>query len=143
MPVPRLRRNGTLPLGVHKASLREVRKAFGQGTARRAELMLALLDFMAHARHAGITRVLIDGSFVTSKKDPRDVDVAVVLTEPYARLLAGGDSDARWIEAKANEDPPRFIDVFVAIDQEERTSWTKFFERDLWLGKKGLLEVKP
>ena len=98
---------------------------------------------MERARHAGVTRVLIDGSFVTSKKEPRDVDVAVVLTEQYARLLASGNSDARWIEAKANEDPPRFIDVFVAIDQEEWESWTVFFERDLWLGKKGLLEVKP
>lgn len=143
MPVPRLRGNGTLPLGVHKATLREVRRAFGQGTARRVELTLALDAFMRRVRKAGIRRVLIDGSFVTGKQGPRDIDVVVFLTEQYAARLRRGDPDSRWIERKANEDPPKFIDVFVAIDEEEWESWVGFFERDLWLGRKGLLEVGP
>lgn len=85
MAIPQLDENGHLPPGVHEASLAEIRKRFGQfrETDRRVELCTKLDAFVREANESGIVKALIiDGSFVTSKAQPGDVDLIVVLREP-------------------------------------------------------------
>ena len=142
MVIPKLQQDGTLPVGIHPATLKEVVRMFGLGSPRRAELKVALDGFIDRARKAGIQKVLIDGSFVTRKREPRDVDVAVFVDEEYAIRLGKGDPHALWIKQKAEEDPPRLIDVLVAVDAEEWDSWGRFYMRDPWFANKGLLEVR-
>lgn len=84
MAIPPLTAEGVLPPGVHACSLDEIQQRFGsfQGTDCRVQLYGALLRYTEEARRTGLVRALvIDGSFVTSKPDPGDVDLLVVLSE--------------------------------------------------------------
>lgn len=141
MGIPKLGRQGILPEGLHRATLAEVRRAFGGGTARRVELMLALEGAIDRARRAGVKRVLINGSFVTAKKEPRDVDLVFLVSQSFGARLKGGDPHARWIADRVRERRPKLLDAYVAVDEVEWASWVRLFEGDLWYGKKGLVEV--
>lgn len=68
-----------LPLGVWDCTLVEIEIVFG-GTARRRELIARLRNFLAS--HATLPRcpIYIDGSFVTAKETPGDLDLCVDLT---------------------------------------------------------------
>lgn len=141
MRIPELTKEGVLPRGVHRATAAEVKRAFGGRTARRVELMLALEEALVHARKAGVLRVLINGSFVTKKKEPRDVDLVFQVSDVFAKRLSRGQPDAVWIGKRLREAAPKVLDVFVAVDDEEWASWVSLFESDTWTGKKGLVEV--
>ncbi len=119
MSLPELTKDGVLPRGIHRATLAEVRSAFGARTARRVELMLALEEAVDHARKAGVHRVLINGSFVTRKKEPRDVDMVFQVSDVFAERLSGAQPDAVWVGQRLREAPPKLLDVFVAVDEEE------------------------
>ena len=141
MGIPRLNRNGTLPKGVHRATLAELRAAFGGTSARRVELMMALETAIERARAASVKRILVDGSFVTGKKEPRDIDLVMRVDDKFARLLAGRKKEARWIAERAKDRHPKMLDLFLAVDEEEWASWIRLFEQDLWFGAKGVVEV--
>lgn len=82
MPIPPFDANGFLPAGIHDASLGEVLGRFGQfqGTDWRVTLGTRLSAFAAEARDSGLVAYLIvDGSFVSSKAEPGDIDLIVVL----------------------------------------------------------------
>src|SRR5215210_8643666 len=66
-------RGGRLPPGVHDATLKEIRDKLGWGQRRKnlidgLELALRLMG------NCGIERVYLDGSFVTDKDRPGDID---------------------------------------------------------------------
>jgi hypothetical protein len=82
MPIPALDERGLLPAGVHRCSLEEVQARFGQfqSTDRRVHLFQQLQRYVEQARSAAVVRaIVVDGSFVTSKVDPEDIDLMVVL----------------------------------------------------------------
>ena len=84
MALPPLTEEGELPLGVHRASLREVRERFGVGSAKRKALALRLDRIYSIARATGhLARFVVFGSFVTSKLEPQDVDVFLVMTDTF------------------------------------------------------------
>lgn len=141
MGLPKLTKDGVLPQGLHRASLAEVRHAFGAKTARRVELMMALEEALEHARKAGVLRVLINGSFVTRRKEPRDVDVVFQVSDVFAGRLSNAHPDAVWVRQRLREAAPKLLDVFLAVDDAEWASWVSLFEGDTWSGKKGLVEV--
>ena len=73
--------DGCLPDGVHDCTFDEVAARFGrfQGTDRRVRLTDRLAAYLDDARRSGIVvAVLIDGSYVTAKDDPDDIDLVVV-----------------------------------------------------------------
>ena len=78
MPIPEFRPDGYLPLGVHPATQEEVVQRFGKATARRRVLMERATDWVVLARTLGAHRLLLDGSFVTVKPEPGDVDAIEV-----------------------------------------------------------------
>ena len=74
MPIPEFRPDGYLPLGVHLTTQEEVAQRFGKATARRRVLMERVAEWLTLARALGAQRLLLDGSFVTPKPEPGDVD---------------------------------------------------------------------
>lgn len=71
---------GLLPVGNHKMKWREVRKLFGT-TSHRRYLLERLHAVYIVLKKAGVTKIWLDGSFVTSKVRPNDYDLSYELTE--------------------------------------------------------------
>ena len=65
---------GGLPPGIHRASWREVCERFG-GSQRREWLLVGLQAVLQELARAGCPRAWLDGSFVTSKREPGDFDL--------------------------------------------------------------------
>lgn len=71
--VPDFTEEGLLPSGIHKATLKEIQEKLGW-SGRRRRLLEGLeraLDLMAAC---SVQRVYVDGSFVTDKDRPNDID---------------------------------------------------------------------
>ncbi|HUG69303.1 MAG TPA: hypothetical protein VMM76_16245 [Pirellulaceae bacterium] len=66
---------GNLPPGAHEATWDEIVLRFSW-TSRRRELLAGLKVAMDPLREAGCRRVFVNGSFVTDKDEPGDIDVA-------------------------------------------------------------------
>jgi hypothetical protein len=73
--------DGVLPDGIHDCTADEVEAAFGrfQRSDRRIRLTERLKAYLAAAARSGIVvAVIIDGSYVTAKDEPEDIDLIVV-----------------------------------------------------------------
>jgi hypothetical protein len=82
MPIPNFDPNGLLPVGRHDCGLEEIRPRFGSFTSsdRRPTLFAKLEEFVREVRIAAFANsLLIDGSFVTAKLAPNDIDIVLVL----------------------------------------------------------------
>jgi hypothetical protein len=86
MPIPPLDPDGLLPVGVHDCTLAEIKQCFGafQRSDRRPQLFGKLESFLGEARNSGlIVSVIVDGSFVTAKSEPNDVDLILILAASH------------------------------------------------------------
>jgi len=82
MPIREFNQLGLLPEGIHDCDLTEAQNRFGsfQGTDRRPKMWAKFMDFVRLARtDRFIEELIIDGSFVTARPDPNDIDVIVVV----------------------------------------------------------------
>ena len=82
MPIPALNSDGLLPTGVHDCALSEVRARFGifQGSDVRQRLFTRLEELATAMTRSGLFEsLLIDGSFITAKPAPNDIDLVAVL----------------------------------------------------------------
>jgi hypothetical protein len=82
MPIPPFDPDGFLPAGVHDGTLEELKLRFGafQGSDRPPKLWSKLASFVNDAKASGLVRELVvDGSFVTVKPDPDDIDLILVV----------------------------------------------------------------
>jgi len=94
--IPPFNDDGYLPPGIHPASLQEVAARFGSESELRRVQMESLQWLLELARRAGVRRIIVDGSFVTDKLEPNDVDCVLLLGDDFphdpeveAELLAG------------------------------------------------------
>jgi hypothetical protein len=71
--LPEFNRDGRLPAGIHWATWQEIQSRFGF-SSRRQQLLGGLRLALAALNRAGCSRVYIDGSFVTVKREPGDYD---------------------------------------------------------------------
>jgi hypothetical protein len=86
MAIPDLNDNGLLPEGIHEASESELFERFRyfRSTTRRLELSSKLKTYLEEIRESRLhIEVLVDGSFVTSKDDPNDIDLILILPEDF------------------------------------------------------------
>lgn len=74
--LPTFTRDGLLPQGIHSATWAEFVAVFGF-SPRRAALLARVVVALLHLAKAGCARVYVGGSFVTSKKSPKDMDVLI------------------------------------------------------------------
>src|SRR6266571_6456665 len=84
---------GNLPPGIHSCTIEELVSRFGSGSEERETEINELLHFIDAAKKAGVRRLMVNGSFVTGKLAPNDVDVVVLPGPEYPRLGQDLDSD--------------------------------------------------
>lgn len=125
--------NGNLPPGLHRATIEEVAERFGRGSAVRRVEMRELEDFAAWARKSGARRLLVNGSFVTKRKSPNDVDVVLLPAAiPTGDTAASPLEDAVW----------PFLQILIAADDEDFERWAnREFAEDRRGRTKGVVEV--
>jgi Family of unknown function (DUF6932) len=82
--IPALNRDGLLPPGVHRATLEEIVYVFCTSTPTRRALEAPLRELVATAQDARATGLFLDGSFVSEKSDPGDIDAVIVLPNDFA-----------------------------------------------------------
>ena len=86
MPIPMLNEVGLLPSGIYGCDVDEVGARFGnfQSSDRRPTIWRRFQEYFAEARRSGIIKeLLLDGSFVTAKPDPNDIDIIVVVASDH------------------------------------------------------------
>ena len=120
MPLPALRADGTLPPGVYQASLDEVFAAFPATTPERVALNNALADCVATVQRLSLAdQMVLDGSYLTGKSDPGDVDMAV-LTPGIYQLAGEQRFGAEGINVQ-------LLDIQFAHDLLSFQGWIAFF----------------
>jgi hypothetical protein len=95
MPIPPLQEDGLLPPGLYLAEMNEIEERFGKSTPQRKMLFERLRMFVELAQHCGAQRMFVNGSFVTAKPEPSDVDVVIWVGTKYVELLNNDDEGAR------------------------------------------------
>jgi hypothetical protein len=84
MPLPVFDSRGDLPVGVHQATLTEVIVRFGHGTPQRELVTARLVRIYELARRTGkLLRFVIFGSYVTTKPEPNDVDIILIMRDDF------------------------------------------------------------
>ena len=130
---------GNLPRGLHKASWSEVLSRFGTNCHRR-RLLKGLHSAINNLVQAGCSVILLDGSFVTSKRLPNDHDS---VWEPYGvdpdlldPVLLDFSNGRAAMKAKYGGE------LFVAsFRAQERILFRDFFQFDRNGVVKGIIEI--
>lgn len=140
--IPAFRPDGYLPEGPHFASEAEATFRFGSTSARRRRLALRMRRWIELARRVRGRRLLIDGSFVTAKMDPHDVDAVILLPDDFERQVENGSSAAIELEQMLLSRRPE--EIFAAEDDRDWEEWVEFFSRTREFDgrRKGLVEIE-
>ena len=140
--IPGFRDDGYLPDGLHIATDVDVAFRFGTSTNQRRRLALRLRRWIELSRIVGAKRLFIDGSFVTAKNDPNDVDAVVWLPDDFAERVSRGDLEAVELETMLLTRRPE--EIFAAEDRRDWDDWLEFFSRTREADgrRKGLVEVE-
>lgn len=147
MPIPALDEDGFLPEGVHECSLDELQQQFG-GTElgdRRSDLFARLVNYILELRATGMaTGLIVDGSFVTRKTEPNDIDLVLI-------LFADHDFTATLRPFEYNVLSRRRVSKLYAFDllvarenSPELVEYVEFFQqiRGDTVRRKGILRLK-
>src|ERR1044071_5108561 len=81
--IPDFLENGYLPPGIHAASLDEVKLRFGQSSEIRRAQFQSIEWLIPICRDAGISRLVLNGSYVTDISEPNDVDCILLQGPAY------------------------------------------------------------
>jgi hypothetical protein len=124
---------GNLPAGIHPCSPAELAARFGSGSEEREAEISELSHFIEAAKAAGVRCLLVNGSFVTGKLAPNDVDVV---------FLPGPDYPQQTQKLEDDELIWPFLQIIVAADDEDFEAWaTHQFATDRKRRPKGVVEV--
>jgi hypothetical protein len=84
VPLPAFTDQGDLPAGVHRATLRECLDRLGTTTPQR-KAVASRLERIYHVAEATgvVARFVIFGSFVTTKPQPNDIDVFMLMEDRF------------------------------------------------------------
>src|SRR5436190_1131322 len=140
--IPPFRADGYLPEGVYLATEAEVIFRFGSSSPRRRRLVLRLRRWLELVRQTRCRRLLVDGSFVTAKAEPQDIDAVVLLAADFQQQVDGGSAAAMELEDMLVTRRPE--EIFAAEDEADWTEWADFFSRTREPDdrRKGLVEVR-
>ena len=140
--IPPFRPDGYLPEGIYLAGEAEITFRFGAKSQRRRRLALRIRRWIELARKVNALRFFIDGSFITSKPNPNDVDAVVWLPPDFNNLIQQNHQEAIELEQMVLTRRPE--ELFAAEDQTDWDEWIEFFSqtRETDRRKKGLVEVE-
>nr|VFJ60838.1 MAG: hypothetical protein BECKFM1743C_GA0114222_102819 [Candidatus Kentron sp. FM]VFJ61892.1 MAG: hypothetical protein BECKFM1743A_GA0114220_102951 [Candidatus Kentron sp. FM]VFK12827.1 MAG: hypothetical protein BECKFM1743B_GA0114221_102571 [Candidatus Kentron sp. FM] len=140
--IPDFRPDGYLPEGMYFASEAEVTFRFGTANRQRRRLVLRVRRWIELARRIKARRLFIDGSFVTAKAEPNDVDAVVLLPSDFEdRIMANSDAATEFEDMLLTRRPE---EIFAAQDETDWNEWIEFFSRtrESDSRRKGLVEIK-
>ena len=132
---------GELPPGMHTATLEEVEAVFVT-TPRRRRLFEGLRRALQNLHAAGVRRVFIDGSFVTTKADPNDIDGCWEWTEEvHLDLLDPVLLD--FAQARRAMRDKYGVDFFLAtwVEAGSGLTFLDFFQRNREDAPKGIVQL--
>ena len=144
MSIPAFNADGLLPAGVFDCSLADVRERLGsfQGSDARPRLFERLEVVVAAMQRSTLFEVLLlDGSFVTAKDEPNDVDCAVWVPRDFDVQYRWGRLEAvKLYQADASGQP---AEIYLVNEQIEWDYWVRLFGRIREDSKKrkGIVEV--
>jgi hypothetical protein len=140
--IPPFRADGYLPEGIYVCSEAEVIFRFGSSSRRRRRLVLRLRRWLELGRQVGAQRLLVDGSFVTAKEDPHDIDTVIMLPQDFTQQLAQEYAPALELEEMLLTRRPE--EIFAAEDKADWEEWVDFFRqtREPDGRHKGLVEIR-
>ena len=72
--IPDFNDDGYLPAGIHAAGMDEIAARFGQELELRRVQMESLRWLVNLAKRGGVQRLIVNGSFVSDKWEPNDID---------------------------------------------------------------------
>ena len=116
--------DGVLPEGVHEIDLNGFKELFGFNYKRRDMIDQGLIPFLKELTPFNVQKIFLDGSFVTQKENPGDIDGYVVTdsTRPLFEFVACNSE--RWREKYR-------IDLFAALSDipgdGSEDYWQQFF----------------
>jgi len=131
--LPPFDESGNLPPGIHRCSVEELATRFGKGSPERETEISELLQFIAAAKNAGVRRLMVNGSFVTAKPAPNDLDLVFLPSPGYFEQEQRLDADELiW----------PFLQIIVAADDADFEAWAAHqFGTDRRGRPKGVVEV--
>ncbi len=140
--IPDFRDDGYLPEGLHLATSAEMTFRFGTTTPRRRRLALRLRRWIELSRAVAAKRLFVDGSFVTAKAEPNDVDAVVWLGDDFVNRVSRGDREAVELEMMLLTRQPQ--EIFAAEDRRDWDDWVEFFSRTREADgrRKGVVEME-
>jgi hypothetical protein len=140
--IPPFRSDGYLPEGLHVASESDVTFRFGSTGRRRRRLVLRVRRWIELVRDVGGRRLLVDGSFVTAKEEPNDIDAVVLLPNDFETQINDGKDAALELEGMLLSRRPE--EIFAAEDDADWNDWIEFFSRTREADgrRKGLVEIE-
>ncbi|MCF8146141.1 MAG: hypothetical protein K9N21_19715 [Deltaproteobacteria bacterium] len=115
---------------------------FGASSRRRRSLVIRVRRWIDLARRVHAIKLLIDGSFVTAKSAPDDVDAVVLLPVDFQHQIEQGIEAALELEEMVLTRRPE--EIFAGEDEIDWSEWIAFFSRTREADgrRKGLVEVK-
>lgn len=140
--IPQFDNRGFLPQGLHDTSIQEIRSALGF-TPHRSRLIDGL-DRFVHIWNASgfVDYAVIDGSFVTSKPEPGDIDMLLI-------PIDGAIESDGFVALSLSYSQDRFFtknefgcEAFVVYGEENLDYWIRFFSHDRQGNVRGLLRLE-
>lgn len=140
--IPQFDSQGFLPQGFHDTTIQEIRSALGF-TPHRNRLIDGLDRFVHIWNESGfVDYAVIDGSFVTSKPEPGDIDMLLIpidgafLSVNFMDLLLSHSYDYAFTRNEFG------CEAFVVFGSEEIEDGLDFFSRDRHGNVRGLLRLE-
>src|SRR3970282_432131 len=100
--LPPVRKDGDLPPGVYRATLRELLGRFGKGSRQRVAVAQRLERIYRFSIGTGqLARFVVFGSFVSSKSEPADVDVFLLMENTFDMGQLTGEARVLFDHAAA------------------------------------------
>ena len=125
---------GYLLPGIHPATLDEIEARFGHESEIRRIQMESLRWLVEIAQRAGVTRLIVNGSFATDQLEPNDVDCVLLASDDFPR-----NAEA---EAELMAGLP-FLQIDVVKQADFDVMVETIFATDRRFRRKGMLEVIP
>ncbi len=130
--IPDFNDHGYLPAGIHPATLERIAARFGQEPELRRVQMESLRWLVDLAKRVGVLRLIVNGSFVTDKWEPNDID-CVLLRGPLFPLDEFADAEL-WAGLP-------FIQIALVGEKEFTLYVEEIYATDRHANGKGMVEV--
>ena len=130
--IPPFNDNGYLPPGVHRATLEEAQERFGHGSEQRETLSQSLEWLVLLCRAAGIAKILLNGSFVTDRPEPNDLDCV---------LLPGPEFKDDHVATRELQEGLPFMDIQIVDEVNYNLFREAIFGVDRNFRSKSVVEV--